>query len=116
LFLFAVPIAAIFACITIVGLGLGIAALLLYLVALYSTQVFVGSWIGEKVLGLGSGLGPAIGRLALGLAILRGLRILPYVGWLVTLVMLFWGLGALALALHRMSRMKAPAAEVLVAH
>jgi cytoskeletal protein CcmA (bactofilin family) len=116
LFLFAVPIAAIFACITIVGLGLGIAALLLYLVALYSTQVFIGSWIGEKLLGLGSGLGPAIGRLALGLAILRGLRILPYIGWLVTLVMLFWGLGALALALHRMSRAKAPAAELLVAH
>lgn len=116
LFLFAVPIAAIFACITIVGLGLGVAALLLYLVALYSTQVFVGSWIGEKLLGLGSGIGPAIGRLALGLAILRGLRILPYIGWLVTLVMLFWGLGALALALHRMSRTKAPAAEVLVAH
>ncbi len=116
LFLFAVPIAAIFACITIVGLGLGIAALLLYLVALYSTQVFVGAWIGEKLLGLGSGIGPAIGRLALGLAILRGLRILPYIGWLVTLVMLFWGLGALALALHRMSRTKAPAAEVLVAH
>jgi len=43
-------------------------------------------------------------------------RILPYVGWLVTLVMLFWGLGALALALHRMSRTKAPAAEALVAH
>lgn len=116
LFLFAVPIAAIFACITIVGLGLGIAALLLYLVALYSAQVFVGSWIGEKLLGLGSGLGPAIGRLALGLAILRGLRIVPFIGWLVTLVMLFWGLGALALALHRMSRTKAPAAEVLVAH
>ncbi len=116
LFLFAVPIAAIFACITIVGLGLGIPALLLYIVALYSTQVFVGSWIGEKLLGIGSGLGPAIGRLALGLAILRALRNLPYIGWLVTLVMLFWGLGALALALHRITRTKAPAAEVLVAH
>jgi cytoskeletal protein CcmA (bactofilin family) len=116
LFLFAVPIAAIFACITIVGLGLGVPAILLYLVALYSTQVFIGSWIGEKLLGVGTGIGPAIGRLALGLAILRGLRILPYIGWLVTLVMLFWGLGALALALHRMTRTKAPAAEVLVAH
>ncbi|MDE3108833.1 MAG: hypothetical protein KGL02_02725 [Acidobacteriota bacterium] len=115
LFLFAIPIAAIFACVTIVGVGLGVAALLLYLIALYSTQVFVGSWIGEKLLGLRSGIGPALGRLALGLAILRGLRILPYVGWLATLVMLFWGLGALALALHKMSRTKAPA-EVLVAH
>ncbi len=115
LFLIAIPVAAIFACITIVGLGLGVAAILLYLVALYSTQIFVGSWVGEKLLGLGSGIGPAIGRLALGLAILRGLRILPYVGWLVTLIMLLWGLGALALAFHRMMRSRAPV-EVLVAH
>ncbi|MGA9885499.1 MAG: hypothetical protein WBQ34_17415 [Candidatus Acidiferrales bacterium] len=115
LFLIAIPIAAIFACITIVGLGIGLAALLLYLVALYSTQIFVGSWIGEKLLGLGSGIGPAIGRLALGLAILRGLRILPYIGWLVTLVMLLWGLGALALAFHRVMRSRAPV-EALVAH
>lgn len=115
LFLIAIPIAALFACVTIVGLGLGIPALLLYLVALYSTQVFLGSWIGEKLLGVGSGIGPAIGRLALGLAILRALRIVPYVGWLVTLVMLFWGLGALALALHKMSRAKAPA-QALLAH
>lgn len=115
LFLIAIPIAAIFACITIVGLGIGVAALLLYLVALYSTQVFVGSWIGEKLLGVGSGMGPALGRLALGLAILRALRILPYVGWVVTLVMVLWGLGALALAIHKISRTKTPS-EVLVSH
>lgn len=114
LFLFATPIAAFFASITIVGLGLGATAFLLYLVALYSTQVFVGSWIGEKLLGLGSGIGPAIGRLALGLAILRGLMILPFIGWMVTLATLIWGLGALALAFHRIMRSRAPM-EALVA-
>ncbi|MGH9718051.1 MAG: hypothetical protein ACRD4R_15170 [Candidatus Acidiferrales bacterium] len=115
LFLFATPIAAFFACITIVGLGLGVAAFLLYLVALYSTQVFIGSWIGEKLLGFSTGIGPAIGRLALGLAILRALMMLPFVGWLVVLATLIWGLGALALAFHKMTRSRAPA-EVLVAH
>ncbi|HVB85071.1 MAG TPA: hypothetical protein VNK23_00190 [Candidatus Dormibacteraeota bacterium] len=114
LFLFATPIAAFFASITIVGLGLGVTAFLLYLVALYSTQVFVGSWIGEKLLGLGSGIGPAIGRLALGLAILRGLMIVPFIGWMVTLATLIWGLGALALAFHRIMRSRAPM-EALVA-
>jgi cytoskeletal protein CcmA (bactofilin family) len=115
LILFATPIAAIFAIVTIVGAGLGVVALLLYLVALYSTQVFIGSWIGEKLLGLGSGIGPAIGRLALGLAILRALMDLPFVGWMVVLATLIWGLGALALALHRMTRTHAPV-EALVAH
>jgi len=114
LFLFATPIAAFFASITIVGLGLGVTAFLLYLVALYSTQVFIGSWIGEKLLGLGRGIGPAIGRLALGLAILRGLMILPFIGSMVTLATLIWGLGALALAFHRMTRSRAPM-EALVA-
>lgn len=115
LILFATPIAAIFACFTIVGVGIGVAAFLLYLVALYSTQVFIGSWIGEKLLGLGTGIGPAIGRLALGLAILRALMDLPFIGWMVTLATLIWGLGALALALHRLTRSRVPV-EALVAH
>jgi cytoskeletal protein CcmA (bactofilin family) len=115
LFLFATPIAAFFACLTIVGLGLGVAAMLLYLVALYSTQIFVGSWIGEKLLGVGTGLGPAIGRLALGLAILRALAVLPFVGWMVLLATLIWGLGALALAFHRLARSRMTTAP-LAAH
>jgi cytoskeletal protein CcmA (bactofilin family) len=115
LFLIATPIAAFFACITIVGVGLGVSALLLYLVALYSTQVFVGSWIGEKLLGVGSGIGPTIGRLALGLVILRGLAILPFVGWMVIVATLIWGLGAMALTFHKLMRSRAPV-EALVAH
>jgi cytoskeletal protein CcmA (bactofilin family) len=116
LFLFATPIAAFFACVTIVGLGLGFAALLLYLVALYSTQVFVASWIGEKLLGVGSGIGPAIGRLALGLAILRGLAILPFVGWMVILATLIWGLGALALAFYKIMMQARASGNAIVAH
>jgi cytoskeletal protein CcmA (bactofilin family) len=116
LFLFATPIAAFLACLTIVGLGLGVAAFLLYLVALYSTQIFVGSWIGEKLLGVGSGIGPAIGRLALGLVILRGLASLPFVGWMVLLATLIWGLGALALAFHRLARSRMSTAAVAAAN
>ncbi len=101
LFLFATPIAALIACVTIVGLGLGIATLLLYLIAIYSAQVFIGSWLGEKLLGVGAGLGPAIGRLALGLAIIRALTMIPFVGGLILLIVTIWGLGALVLALHR---------------
>jgi cytoskeletal protein CcmA (bactofilin family) len=101
LFLFATPIVAIIACVTIVGLGVGITTLLLYLIALYSAQVFVGSWLGEQLLGAGVGLGPAIGRLALGLAIIRVLTMIPFAGPLILLVVTIWGLGGLVLALHR---------------
>jgi cytoskeletal protein CcmA (bactofilin family) len=104
LFLFATPILAFIVCITIVGLGVGISAFLLYLIALYAAQVFVALWVGDKLLPGGIGFGPPIGKLALGLAILHGLRMLPYVGSLITLVILMWGLGALVLALHRTMR------------
>ncbi len=104
LFLFATPIAAIIACITIVGLGLGLSAILLYLVALYSTQVFVGAWIGEKLLGSGIGIGPALGRLALGLAVIRVLVMIPFLGPLVVLAVIVWGLGALALTTYKRTR------------
>jgi cytoskeletal protein CcmA (bactofilin family) len=110
LFLFATPIAAIIACFTIVGLGLGIATILLYLIAQYASQVFVGSWLGEKMLGAGAGVGAGIGRLALGLGVLRVLRMLPYAGFLVTVAMLIWGLGALVLAFYKRAHAESPAA------
>jgi cytoskeletal protein CcmA (bactofilin family)/anti-sigma factor RsiW len=101
LFLFATPIAAGIVCATIVGLSVGIPALLFYGVALYAAKIFVGAWLGEKLLGAGLGIGPALGRLALGLAILRLLGMLPYAGFWVGLLTVMWGLGALVLALHR---------------
>ena len=109
LFLFATPIAVLIICLTIVGLGVGIAALMCYLMALYSAQVFIGSWLGETLLGTASGIGPLIGRMALGLAILHALRIVPFVGPLIGLLALMWGLGALVLALYRNMRPPQPA-------
>jgi cytoskeletal protein CcmA (bactofilin family) len=101
LFLFATPIAAMIVCFTIVGLSVGLPALALYAIAVYATKIFVGAWLGEKLLGAGVGFGPAVGRLALGLAILRALRMLPYVGLLVGLLTVMMGLGAIVLSLHR---------------
>ena len=70
LFLFATPIAAIIACLTIVGLGVGITTLLVYVIAIYAAGIFIGEWLGAKLLGPGTGAGAVIGRLALGLAVL----------------------------------------------
>jgi len=111
LFLFATPIVAIIACVTIVGLGIGIATLLLYVIALYASQVFVGSWLGEQLLGAQVGVGPAIGRLAFGLAVIRVLTMVPVAGPLIAVIVIIWGLGALVLALYRrMGPQIAPAA------
>jgi cytoskeletal protein CcmA (bactofilin family) len=100
LFLFATPIAIIITCVTIVGLGIGISALLLYVIAIYAAQLFVGSWLGEQLLGYTVGIGPAVGRLAIGLALLRVLRMIPFVGPLAGFIIIIWGLGALVLAAY----------------
>jgi hypothetical protein len=112
LFLIATPVAAVIMCCTIVGLGVGIAALLLYVIAIYAAQIFVGSWLGEKLLGPGTGFGPMLGRLALGLAILRVLRMFPYLGHWVAAVILIWGLGALVLAVYKHLRTQLSPAAV----
>src|ERR1700732_1654044 len=104
LFLFATPIAAIIVCITIVGLGVGISTLLLYVIAIYSAKVYVGAWLGERILGEGVGIGAALGRLALGLVILRAVGMLPYIGGWISFVVVVWGLGAMVLALYRYLR------------
>lgn len=112
LFLFAAPIGILIACLTIVGLGIGISTLFLYVIAIYAAQVFVGSWLGEKLLGYSVGIGPAVARLAIGLAILRAFRMIPFVAPLAGLIIVIWGLGALILAAY--SRMRPQSSPVTV--
>ena len=86
------------------GLGLGLVTLLIYIVAVYMSQIFVGAWLGDKLLGKGIGAGAVLGRLALGLAILRVVRVIPFVGPFSLLVVIVWGLGAYVLTVHKRMR------------
>jgi cytoskeletal protein CcmA (bactofilin family) len=104
LFLIALPILAIIICITIVGIGVGIATLMFWVVAIYAAHVIVGTWLGDRLLGETIGVGPALGRMALGLLILRAIGIVPYVGvWFSSLVVCL-GLGAIVLTIYRNMR------------
>lgn len=99
-----IPIAAIIACCTIVGLAVGISSLLVYVIACYSAHIFVGVWVGRKLLGEGTGTGAMLGRLALGLAILTVIRLVPWLGGLVGFLVLLWGFGALGVTVYRRLR------------
>jgi cytoskeletal protein CcmA (bactofilin family) len=103
-----IPIVAAIVCATLVGLPVGLTALLLYLVALYAAQVFVGSWIGKEVLGTPANQSQALGQMALGLLFIHIVGHIPYVGALTSLVILVWGFGALLLTVYRKA---APATE-----
>jgi len=64
LVLFGVPIAACIACITVVGLFIGISTLFLWYASLYFAQIIVGAVIGQWLMGRTSELWPLIGRMA----------------------------------------------------
>ena len=96
----ATPVLAVVACITLVGIPVGVAGLLLFVVALYSTQIVVGAWLGAKLLGQPAGQGARIGRMALGLLIVRVTTLIPFVGVLAGCFVAFAGFGAITLAAH----------------
>jgi cytoskeletal protein CcmA (bactofilin family) len=88
----------------LVGVGAGVAGAMLYAPILYLAQVFVGSWVGNKILGETSiNTGAAIGRIALGLLILHVAGLIPVLGGLMWLVVLLWGTGAVLMGFYRMS-------------
>jgi hypothetical protein len=121
----AVPIAAIIACITLVGFALGMVSAVLWLLLLYIAQIYVGGAIGEMILGSASTRGAQFGRLAAGLALLRIASallsiLLPGGGpwFLFWLIIASWGIGAITLAIYERARWKPslapPAAEAAV--
>ena len=101
LVLFGVPIAACIACITVVGLFIGISTLFLWYASLYFAQIIVGAVIGQWLMGRTSELWPLIGRMAVGLVIVRLCTTIPHLGGWVKFAAILWGIGAISLALYR---------------
>jgi len=98
--LVATPILAVIACITLVGIPVGILSLVLYVVALYSAQIVVGAWLGGKLLGPAENPGSRVAGLALGLVLLRVCFVVPVVNVVVVSLMIPMGLGAVVLTAH----------------
>lgn len=98
LILFVTPIAAIIVCVTVIGLPVGIIALVLYGIAIYLSQIPVALCLGRLILRrfreVESG-GILVGTLATGLAILGVLGCIPVIGFLVGLATALFGLGSL---------------------
>jgi hypothetical protein len=96
------------------GVGAGFAAVTLFFPLAYLAQIFVGSWLGETIMPTTvPGTGAQFGRLALGLLIIDVVRLVPFLGALVSAVVVMWGIGAILLAVHDQSRR--PAAAVAIA-
>jgi cytoskeletal protein CcmA (bactofilin family) len=98
---FAVPIAALIACVTVVGLFVGLSAFFLWYAALYFAQIIVGAAVGQWILGRAHETWGLIGRMAVGVVLLRAGMALPYIGVWLKMAVIVWGIGALSLAVYR---------------
>jgi cytoskeletal protein CcmA (bactofilin family) len=101
LVIFGVPIAAVIACATVVGLFIGISTLFLWYAMLYFAQIVVGALVGQWLLGRTRETWPLIGRMAVGVVIVRLCTTVPHVGGWVKFGVVLWGTGAISLALFR---------------
>jgi cytoskeletal protein CcmA (bactofilin family) len=102
--LFVTPIAAVVVCLTIIGLPLGIIALLLWGIVLYLSQLPVSLFIGHLILGrtrLLDSKGFMIGCLALGLLLIALVRAIPLVGGIVAVATALFGFGAFVVGERR---------------
>lgn len=96
------PLAIVLVSITIIGIPLALISFVIYLILLYLAPIFVGTLIGQKLLGL---LGqkkkdekngpPLIWAMMLGTVIFTILINIPYLGFLIGLTGTIWFLGAL---------------------
>jgi cytoskeletal protein CcmA (bactofilin family) len=96
-----VPIAAGVACITVVGLLVGISAFFLWFFVLICSEVVVGAIVGQWIMGKSTELWPLVARMAVGVIAIRVVTTLPWVGFWAALAVTLWGIGAVSLALYR---------------
>ncbi len=105
LVIFGIPLAAIIACITVVGIPLGVLAVGFWLLMLCSAEIVVGTVVGNWILGKAHDTAGLIGRMALGFVLVRlvytGLEQMHVIGLLAGLGILMWGMGSISLALYR---------------
>lgn len=98
---FGLPIAALITCVTVVGLFVGLSTLALWYATLHFGLIVIGALIGQWLMGRTSELWPLIGRMCVGVVIVRLFAMLPHVGWVFKYGAALWGLGAISLVVFR---------------
>jgi len=87
--------------VTVVGIPIGISTFLLWLTTLFVAQFVVGGLVGQWLLGRTSEIWPLIGRMAIGLIIIRLAGSIPHFGGWIKFGVIIWGIGAISLTAYR---------------
>jgi cytoskeletal protein CcmA (bactofilin family) len=103
IFLVVVPMAIIVSFITVVGIPVGIIAGILYGIAIYISTVYIGVWIGRKILGyLKKSMATAFfWPLVVGTIVIGLLTLIPIIGCFFRLFILLLTLGAMWLVMWK---------------
>jgi cytoskeletal protein CcmA (bactofilin family) len=97
-----VPVSAVVAMATLVGLPIGLIAMLLFGVALYVAKLPIAVWAGGRLLALaGRPDASSYAAMAVGILVLYLLFAIPWIGWLMWLAAAWLGFGAMVLAGRR---------------
>jgi len=97
---FGIPIAALIACVTVVGLFVGLSTFFIWYASLYYAQLVVGALVGQWLMGRTNETWPLIGRMVVGIMIVRLATVIPGAGGWIKFAVIVWGLGATSLALY----------------
>ncbi len=102
-FLVAVPVAITIAFVTIIGIPAGIIAGFIYGLILYVSRIYIGVWIGRKIIGFfkKSQITAFFWPFVIGIVTIAVIGLIPFLGWIFKLFCLSISLGALWLALWR---------------
>ena len=102
-FLVVVPVAIVIALVTVVGIPAAIIAAFLYAIIIYISRIYIGVWIGRKVIGAlkRRQITSLFWPLVVGIIIIALIGLIPFIGWIFRLFCLLISLGALLLAALR---------------
>jgi hypothetical protein len=75
--------------------------LFLWYASIYYAQIIVGGLVGQWLMGRTSETWPLIGRMVVGVLIVRLCTTVPHVGGWIKWVFMLWGVGGISIALYR---------------
>jgi len=92
LVLIVMPALVFLAALTIIGLPLAAIILVIWLILLYSAKLVIGYWLGRQILPqIKNNIWPFL----VGTTILMAVIYVPVIGWLVGVIVTWWGIGAI---------------------
>jgi cytoskeletal protein CcmA (bactofilin family) len=90
------PIIILILCVTIIGAPLGLLIMMFFFIIWYISPIFLMTYIGQLIIGIfkKDATGSLFCSFVIGLVVLELLRMVPYIGFLVTVFIWFAGVGA----------------------